>query len=388
MEKIAIAKYQEIALKGKNRPMFTRALLQALRATPEGAGITAVQHLNSRIIVELSENYKWSEVSSHLGRIFGIEKFSLATRLPADLDAIKAAIANEINTYLNVANFRIRVARPDKAFPMKSKDIEIALGAFVQGITNLPVDLKHAELTITIEIVPGEAYLYFDQITGLGGLPPGVSGKLVCLMSGGIDSPVAAFRMMKRGAQVVFVHFHAFPLLWGVSRDKVDAMLHILSRYQANSRLYLIPFASLQQSIALSVNPRFRVIAYRRMMVRIAESIARKERAFGLVTGDSLGQVASQTLENLATVGDAATMPILRPLIGMTKNEIIEESQTIGTYDISIEPDEDCCTLFVPRNPVTRSTPEQLSAIEQEFDVESLIQTGVETAEIKTYPRM
>jgi len=388
MEKIAIAKYQEIALKGKNRPMFTRALLQALRATPDSIGITGIKHLNSRIIVELTPDYKWTEIASHLGRIFGIEKFSLATRLPADLEAIKTAITEEIQPYRNVSNFRIKVARADKAFPMKSKDIEVALGAFVQEMTNLPVSLKHAELTITIEIVPGEAYLYFGQTPGLGGLPPGVSGKLVCLMSGGIDSPVAAFRMMKRGAQVVFVHFHAFPLLWGISRDKVDAMLHILSRYQQQSRLYLIPFASLQQSIALSVNPRFRVIAYRRMMVRIAESIAKKERASGLVTGDSLGQVASQTLENLATVGDVATIPILRPLIGMTKNEIIKESQSIGTYDISIEPDEDCCTLFVPRNPVTRSTPEQMAAIEQKFDVEALIETGVTSAEIKKYSRV
>jgi len=199
---------------------------------------------------------------------------------------------------------------------------------------------------------------------------------------------VAAFRMMKRGAQIVFVHFHAFPLLWGVSRDKVDAMLQILSPYQQRTKLYLVPFASLQQSIALSVNPRFRVIAYRRMMVRIAEAIAAKERAFGLVTGDSLGQVASQTLENLATVGDVATMPILRPLIGMTKTEIIKESQAIGTYDISIEPDEDCCTLFVPKHPVTRSTPEQLNTIEKEFDVASLIEAGVNSAELKTYPRL
>ena len=388
MEKIALAKYQEIALKGKNRPMFTRALLQALRATPKGAGITAIKHLNSRIIVELAPDFRWTDVAAHMSSIFGIEKFSLATRLPADLDAIKIAIEEEIPTHKNAASFRIRVARADKTFPIKSKDIEIALGAFVQEITKLPVNLKHAELTITVEIVPGEAYLYFDHTSGLGGLPPGVSGKLVCLMSGGIDSPVAAFRMMTRGAQIVFVHFHAFPLLWGVSRDKVDAMLHILSRYQQQSRLYLVPFASLQQSIALSVNPRFRVIAYRRMMVRIAEAIAAKEHAFGLVTGDSLGQVASQTLENLATIDDVATIPILRPLIGMTKNEIIKESQLIGTYDTSIEPDEDCCTLFVPKNPVTRSTPAQLASIERQFDVDSLVEAGVRSAELKKYSRI
>ena len=387
MGKIALAKYQEIALKGKNRPMFTKALLRALRATPEGIGITAIKHLNSRIIVELAPDFKWADIAAHISSIFGIEKFSLATRLPADLEAIKIAIKEEIAAHKNSANFRIHVARADKTFPIKSKDMEIALGAFVQEITQLPVNLKYAELTITVEIVPGEAYLYFDHSPGLGGLPPGVSGKLVCLMSGGIDSPVAAFRMMKRGAQIVFVHFHAFPLLWGISRDKVDAMLHILSRYQQQSRLYLIPFASLQQSIALSVNPRFRVIAYRRMMVRIAEAIAAKEHAFGLVTGDSLGQVASQTLQNLATVGDVATMPIFRPLIGMTKSEIIQESQSIGTYDISIEPDEDCCTLFVPKNPVTQSTPAQLASIEQQFDVNSLVEAGVRSAELKKYIR-
>ena len=385
MERFVLAKYHEIALKGKNRPMFERALLQAIRGATRGLGVREVRHRHSRVIIDLEPHADWEQVRRRLSEVFGIANFSLAYRLPADLEALKEALAGHLPSDGDIHTFRVRATRADKTFPVTSPEIQRELGAFIKGHTGWGVNLTQADLTVHVEIVPGAAYLHFGKEEGAGGLPSGVSGKVVCLLSGGIDSPVAAYRMMRRGARVVFVHFHAFPVLWGISRDKVQDLLEVINRFQLRSRLYLVPFAPIQQRLILSVPPRYRVVVYRRLMLRIAETIARKERASALVTGESLGQVSSQTLHNLATIEAAAEMPVLRPLIGMDKIEIIQQSQRIGTYDISIQPDEDCCTLFVPRSPVTRSTPQELEHIEFGLDVAELVHMGVDTAEVRDY---
>jgi len=385
VERLVVAKYHEIALKGNNRPMFERALLQAIRVATRGLGVKSVLHRDSRVLLELDLDADWEQLKGRLKEVFGIANFSLAYRLPADLEAIKEGIAPLLPSNGHVRTFAVRATRNDKGFPLTSPEIQRELGAFVKTHTGWGVDLAHADLNIRVEIVPGAAYLSFGQEQGAGGLPAGVSGTVVSLLSGGIDSPVASYRIMQRGARVVFVHFHAFPVLWGISRDKVQALLEILARYQLRSRLYLVPFAPLQQRLILSVPPRYRVVVYRRLMLRIAEAIARQENAGALVTGESLGQVASQTLENLATIEAVTTMPVLRPLIGMDKAEIIEQSRRIGTYELSIEPDEDCCTLFVPKHPVTRSTPQEMQRIEAGIDIEGLVRTGVNTAEVKDF---
>jgi thiamine biosynthesis protein ThiI len=220
---------------------------------------------------------------------------------------------------------------------------------------------------------------------GPGGMPTGVSGKVTCLLSGGIDSPVAAWRMLKRGCRATFVHFHGRPYVTRASEEKVREIAELLTRYQLYSRLYLVPFGEIQRQIVLGAAAPFRVVLYRRMMVRIAEELARRDKCWALVTGDSLGQVASQTPENLAVVEDAAQRPLLRPLIGMDKSEITEQAQRIGTFDVSIEPDQDCCKLFVPPHPSTRTSLDHIRKLERGLEIDALVKQGLDRVELAEF---
>jgi thiamine biosynthesis protein ThiI len=228
--------------------------------------------------------------------------------------------------------------------------------------TGARVDLHHGELEIHVEVMPAETFVYADRMEGPGGLPVGASGTVAALLSGGIDSPVAAWRLMRRGCRVLFVHFHSYPILSRASQEKVREIAALLTRHQLRSRLMLVPFGELQQQVVLGVPPELRVVIYRRLMFRIAERLARRGRAQALVTGEVVGQVASQTLENMTAIAQATTLEILRPLVGMDKDEIIAQAAKIGTYPISIIPDQDCCTLFTPKHPATRV---RLAAVEQ-----------------------
>jgi thiamine biosynthesis protein ThiI len=238
---------------------------------------------------------------------------------------------------------------------------------------------------VHVEVLPGEAFVYADRDPGAGGLPVGASGTVAALLSGGIDSPVAAWRLMKRGCRVVFVHFHGVPYLPDLSRPKARDLVARLTQWQYYSRLFLVPFGEIQREVVLSVPPPTRVVVYRRLMVRIAERLARHAGAPALVTGESLGQVASQTLANITRVDEVASMPILRPLIGMDKLEITDQARALGTYEISIEPDADCCTLFTPRHPDTRVESAQVAALEARLDIERLVTLGVESAEQEVF---
>ncbi|HYL82561.1 MAG TPA: tRNA uracil 4-sulfurtransferase ThiI, partial [Candidatus Acidoferrum sp.] len=259
------------------------------------------------------------------------------------------------------------------------------LGAFIQERTQATVDLEHPDLTVHVEVLPHDLYFSFGREPGPGGLPVGVSGRVVALLSGGIDSPVAVQRLQKRGCRVVLVHFHSFPFLDGTSRDKAVDLAQLLTRFQFQSRLYLVPFGEIQRQVVAGVPPPLRVVLYRRLMSRIAEQIAEREQAKALVTGESLGQVASQTLENLAVIEEAVGLPVLRPLIGSDKEEIVQQARALGTYDISIIPDQDCCRLFVPRHPATRSTLEEVRAAESRLDVGKLVQMGLDQMEIQAF---
>jgi thiamine biosynthesis protein ThiI len=243
------------------------------------------------------------------------------------------------------------------------------------------VSLEHPDLNVRVEVLPGEAFVYCDPQPGAGGLPVGTGGTVAALLSGGIDSPVAAWRLMRRGCRVVFVHFHSAPYLPDLSRGKARELVARLTQWQYHSRLFIVPFGEIQREVVLSVPPPFRVVVYRRLMVRIAERLARHAGALALVTGESLGQVASQTLHNLTRIDEVAAMPILRPLIGMDKLEITEQAHALGTYETSIEPDADCCTLFTPRHPATRMEAEAVAALEARLDLERLVTQGVEAAE-------
>jgi len=379
-----IIHYQELALKGRNRPWFIASLVRSVRHALAGLGVSGVKSLMGRIEVQLGPETDWEEVRSRLARLPGIGNFARATHVAPDLDEIANGVVASIKGRAALP-FRIAARRADKRFPTPSPDIERIIGRRVQEATGWPVDLSHPQFVIRVEIVTNDAFFYFERDRGPGGLPTGTSGTVTCLLSGGIDSPVAAWRMIKRGCRAHFVHFHSYPILSRVSQDKARSLVERLTRHQLRSRLFLVPFAPIQQQIVTTVPPPLRVVIYRRLMVRIAERIARNLRAHALVTGDVVGQVASQTLENLAVVEGAATMPLLRPLVGFDKEEITREAQQLGTYEISIVPDEDCCTLFTPRFPATRSTRAAVEHAEQALDVPALVTAAVEAASAETF---
>jgi thiamine biosynthesis protein ThiI len=264
---------------------------------------------------------------------------------------------------------------------MTSMEIDREVGGAIRQATGARVDLESAELTLFVEVLKDRILFYVEKLPGPGGLPVGVSGRVLTLLSGGIDSPVAASRMMKRGCQSWLIHFHAFPLQDRTSIDKVMDLSRVLTRLQYRTRLLLVPFGPVQQTIVASCPAPLRVVLYRRCMVRIAEVLAQRCRAGALVTGESLGQVASQTLENLSVIDEAATRPILRPLVGMDKDEITREAQRLGTFEISTLPDQDCCQLFVPRNPATAARLEAVRRAETALDLEQLVGAATESTE-------
>ncbi|MEE9190281.1 MAG: tRNA uracil 4-sulfurtransferase ThiI, partial [Candidatus Neomarinimicrobiota bacterium] len=245
--------------------------------------------------------------------------------------------------------------------------------------------LSNPGLTCYIDVLKDEAFIFISKIQGPGGLPVGASGKVAVLLSGGIDSPVAAYYILKRGGKAVFVHFHSVPYVTEASIDKVRDIIEIMKKFQSKSKLYLIEFAPVQNEIMEYCEPKYRVLHYRRFMVAIADKIAKRENAKALITGESLGQVASQTLENIAVVEDSAQLPILRPLIGYDKQDIINKAQEIGTYEISILPHQDCCTLFVPKHPATKARLSDVRNSESNLDVESLVNTAVENATVEFF---
>ncbi len=379
-----IIHYQELALKGRNRPWFVTTLVRTIRAVLAGLDVRGVRSLMGRIEVQLGADADWTEVRDRLARLPGIGNFARATYVAPDLDEIGGRLVADL-TGRPPRSFRISARRADKRFPVPSPEIERILGKRVQGATGWPVNLSQPDLTIHVEIVTHDAFYYLDRERGAGGLPIGTSGKVACLISGGIDSPVAAWRVIRRGCRAVFIHFHSYPILSRTSQDKVRDLVRCLTRHQLRSRLFLVPFASVQQRIVVTVPPPLRVVIYRRLMLRIAERIASRAGARALVTGDAIGQVASQTVENLAVIGAVAALPILRPLIGFDKEEITSEALRLGTYETSIIPDEDCCTLFTPRFPATRAARLAVEAAEAELDVAGLVRAAEEAAVVEDF---
>jgi tRNA uracil 4-sulfurtransferase len=376
-----VVHYHEIALKGKNRPMFVRRLAENLQAATHGLGVKEVRRLTGRLVLMLSPTAAVEEIRRQVAQVPGIANFALAYRTPLDLGTLQEAIVRAL-AGRTFRTFRVQTKRGFKAFPLTSPEINRDVGHHLQQHVRAAVDLEQPELTVTIEILPHEAFFFFDREPGPGGLPVGVSGKVACLLSGGIDSPVAAYRMLKRGCTAVFLHFHSYPMLSRVSQEKARDLVTLLTRYQFASKLILIPFAPMQQQIVAEVAAPYRVVLYRRCMVRIADALARQVDAKALVTGESVGQVASQTLENLAAIDEVASLPMLRPLIGMDKQEIVSQAIALGTYDISITPDQDCCTLFVPPHPTVRADREVLVQSEAKLDMRVLIQQGIDTVQV------
>ena len=373
-----IVHYQEIALKGRNRPWFIDRLAGGLRDATADLDVTHVRPLMGRIEMGLGPAAEWPVVRERLGRVFGVANFARARSTGREIEEIAGAILRHLDEpdavgADRVASFRVRASRADKTYPLTSPQIEREVGGRIKAARGWRVDLDAPDLAIGVEILPDRVFCTLGKEPGQGGLPTGTSGAVLCLLSGGIDSPVAAYRLMKRGCRVRFVHFHAYPILSRASLDKTRELADLLTRHQLRSRLYCVRFGEIQQTIVLSAPAPLRVVLYRRMMMRIAERLAGVCGAKALVTGESVGQVASQTIENLAVINDVVTLPVLRPLIGFDKEEITQEARRLGTYPISIVPDQDCCTLFVPRRPATRARLEDVERAERDLPVAELV---------------
>jgi tRNA uracil 4-sulfurtransferase len=371
-----VVHYHEISLKGGNRPLFLRRLGRNLVQATAGCGVRGVRRLPGRLVLDLEASADLALIRERVAAVFGIAYFAPALSLPPEWGAVQRSVLQLLEGR-SFESFRITARRTFKVFPMPSDQINRELGALVLQHFPTRVNLTEPALTVRVDLLPREAFVFVDRVPGPGGLPVGVSGRVTALLSGGIDSPVAACRLQKRGCEVEFVHFHSFPYLADTSQRKVRMLVERLVRHQFKARLWLVPFGEIQRDVVLGVAGPLRVVIYRRLMTRIAEAIARSTGALALVTGESLGQVASQTLENIARTTEVAGMPVLRPLIGTDKEEIIREARAIGTYEISIEPDQDCCTLFVPKHPETRASAEAVEAAERRLDLTRLVEIGV-----------
>lgn len=381
---VLLVHYHEIALKARNRPLFVRQLVHNLRRATADLPVSRIRHLTGRVSLELSDASSAGAVVDRVRHVFGVANCAPAFRSPLAIEALQET-AEKILTGQSFQTFRVTARRANKAFPLTSQQLNEILGDVVRKRFPVRVDLKNPEITLFVQILPREAFVHLEKVPGPGGLPVGVAGRVIALLSGGIDSPVAAHRMMRRGCLVTFVHFHGAPFLDRRTQEKTREIVTLLTRFQYASRLYVVPFGEIQQEVVVNVPSQYRVLLYRRLMARIAEHLAGLEGAKALITGESLGQVASQTLENLTVIEEAVKLPVFRPLIGMDKEEISAEARGIGTYEISIQPDQDCCTLFVPRHPATRATIEEIGRAELGLDIDRLVKMGVDRAELETF---
>jgi len=378
-----VVHYKELALKGRNRPWFIRLLVRNLKTALAGLPVAAVRAIMGRIEIELGA-VPWEEVRDRFGRVFGIANFSCANRGSHDFDALAAAILRDLGDR-EAESFRVSATRADKRLPFTSPQVEREVGGRIKEAKGWRVNLDRPALTIHLEMLTDQAFYFFGKEPGAGGLPTGTGGRVACLLSGGIDSPVAAYRMMRRGCSVLMIHFHSYPILSHASQEKVREIAALLTRFQLRSRLVLVAFGDIQQQVVLASPPPLRVVLYRRLMLRIAERIARRWHARALVTGEVIGQVASQTLENMTAIGAATELEVLRPLVGMDKDEIAAEAQRIGTFPISIIPDQDCCTLFTPRHPATRARLADILAVEQALPIEEMVTAAAGSAVIENF---
>jgi thiamine biosynthesis protein ThiI len=379
-----LLRYHEIALKGYNRKWFedrfTSNARKLLKRALGGDARIEFSRSHSRVFVHAP----WSENTIQaLSRLFGMSSFSVLKQVPTThADLILAAIDEarlHIESHEMSRTFRVRTRRTVKALPETSIELDTLIGGEVKdAFPQMRVDLKDAELSIGIDLHKPNSYLWTRKIPGPGGLPVGSQCPVLALLSGGIDSPVAAMQILRRGSPLHFLHFHGTPFVGEEVLEKVEDLVRVMNRYQPDPRaLHVIPFGKIQEKIALATNPKMRTLLYRRMMIRIASTLAHRYHLQAIVTGEALGQVASQTLENIASIDSVATLPIFRPLIGLDKDEIIAKAKKIGTFEISIRPGVDCCTLFADRHPAVRSSSELLEEEEKKFPMDEFIAEAI-----------
>jgi thiamine biosynthesis protein ThiI len=371
---VAVLRVHEVALKGRKRRWFMHLLTGNVAFALRGAPYRSLRIRNGRVLVGLSDRSDWDAMRPRLERVFGVENFSLSYETSTGIEAMQAGAAELLDAEGPPrGSFRVHVKRSDKTYPLPSPEVERLIGGFVKERTGAEVRLRGADQIYQVEILPNAAYVTSAVLPGPGGLQVGASGRLVGLHSGGNDSPVAMHRMMSRGCAMTLVHCHAYPFVRPTSIEKVIEIARHLGAHRPGIELCVVPIGEAQRQIAVDAAPRLRVVLYRRLMLRLAEAIAERAGARAIVTGESLGQVASQTLENLRTIEDAVALPVFRPLIGMDKQEILEQAKRIGTEPISRVPDDDCCTVFLPRNPATHSTPEEVAEAERGLDIAAMV---------------
>lgn len=392
MERIILVRYEEIFLKGDNRWFFEKRLMDNMRKALKGLGAIKISKNQSRIyVIPREPEYPVDEAMSRLQKVFGINSVSPCVCMPVEYESVAAravAIAEDLVARTGLSTFKVETRRADKKFPMTSMQVSADIGGrILVALPQLKVDVVHPQFTVSVEL-RDQAYLYSEIIPGAKGLPTGSGGKATLLLSGGIDSPVAGWMIAKRGVTMEAVHFYSYPYTSERARDKVVALAGILSEWTMGVRLHVVPFTEIQLAINDKCPSDHSTIIMRRYMMRIAERIAKQSGSMALVTGEAIGQVASQTMESLLVTDNSVTMPVYRPCIGMDKNEVIDIARRIGTFETSILPYEDCCTVFVARHPVTKPSLEKTLKFEAELekDAEALIEKALAETEVLVLP--
>lgn len=388
MKKLVSVSLGEIALKGLNRRYFEDRLINQIIRAIKDIGYEKIYKEQGKIYIEAEE--KDLDIITHrVQKIFGIANISPSIRVDKDIKSIERAalqaVEDAMDSRPHIETFKVETTRADKSYPMKSPEVSRHIGATVlKGMKVLKVDVHNPDLYVNIDIKQNHAYLYTEKIKAYGGLPVGTNGKGLLLLSGGIDSPVAGFMMAKRGLAIDCVHYHSYPFTSERAEEKVKTLAKILSRYVGKINFYSVNILEIQKAINKNCPEREMTILSRRFMMRIAEAIARKNKHQALITGESLGQVASQTIEGIGATNAAVNLPVLRPLVGMDKVDIVDISKDIETYETSILPYEDCCTVFLPKHPVTKPRLEDIESSEAALEIEDLVETAVENMKVYT----
>lgn len=387
-EKILIVRCGEVALKGMNKPYFERMLAERIhkRLKAAGYGKASVKRHEGLIFVRFDREWDTVQLAGEISKVFGVASISPAVESESSMEAIGVEAVSFMEKLCEercVRTFKVEAKRADKQFPIKSPDIARQIGGYVlKGLKVLKVDVHNPDVRVFVDVRHDRSYIYADKIVGFGGLPLGTNGKGLVLLSGGIDSPVAAWMMAKRGMMIEAVHFHSYPYTSPRAQEKVEDLAKIVASYCGSFKMHVINILPIQEQIVKNCPEAETTIHVRRFMMRIAEKIAERNSAMMLITGENLGQVASQTAEALVVTDNCVNMPVMRPLIAMDKIDIIAKAQEIGTFETSIEPYEDCCTVFLPKHPTTKPQLDKIEISDSKLDINALVESAIAEEEI------
>lgn len=387
-EKILIVRCGEVALKGMNKPYFERMLAERIhkRLKAAGYGKASVKRHEGLIFVRFDREWDTVQLAGEISKVFGVASISPAVESESNMEAIGIEAVSFMEKLCEercVRTFKVEAKRADKQFPIKSPDIARQIGGYVlKGLKVLKVDVHNPDVRLFVDVRHDKSYIYADKIAGFGGLPLGTNGKGLVLLSGGIDSPVAAWMMAKRGMMIEAVHFHSYPYTSPRAQEKVEDLAKIVASYCGSFKMHVINILPIQEQIVKNCPEAETTIHVRRFMMRIAEKIAERNSAMMLITGENLGQVASQTAEALVVTDNCVKMPVMRPLIAMDKIDIIAKAQEIGTFETSIEPYEDCCTVFLPKHPTTKPQLDKIEISDSKLDIDALVESAIAEEEI------